>query len=486
MIFKINTIYIKYIKICLISILVLTTTLITSRIAVGSFILNSIVISLYYLFLLSLNSEIDIVLHQIFMYIISNFVLDILFHYIKIDTPLEIIYLVEGISVILLMHILVKKKYNNLLRDPIVVISIIIIISSIFFAFIKHNNAISVFNAIRIYFRFLPTYIVFSFNNINLSKLYKLIYIPNIIVFFGQTLLGGHQDLRTGIWGIRGTGCFGIFIGILYIYILVKKIYTKSNFKNTIFIMILTLLMFVLNENKAQLLILILVSLIILSINNTQIFKKIILSIVIFILLIIGWDLMIKFNPKFSYLSDLTKLNTYVQNHLFGNSNRKEFLMGRIEAGLYIRNNECETLIDEVFGLGLGESIVPENDFYVKDAKGRQEIFDFKESNIYRNYGSRLGYHLSGFNFIIIDGGYIGVIACILIFLVIIHRSIKLVIKGMRIDDKIIGAIGIYIFFTGVYGAFYSAGLINRGYMLMLCIILGKINNSLKISNYKI
>ena len=466
--------YDKYLKISFINTLVLIICFLASYSNVAKLLVWPLTIVGYLIFLLVQKKDSDIVIYQLIMLIISTFILDFTFHYLKIRTPLELKYISEGISFILILRIIINwRKYKVILNDSILIILSTIIIFGFIIGLINGNGILNLFNGVRIYLRFIPTYIILTVESISIKNIYKYLYIANILIFLIQTIAGINQDLRTGIFSIISTVAFEIFIIIYYIKNLIYYLYKKISLNRFLTIFAITTIMFALAENKAAMLIFIVISIVILLMINSKMIKKIISIIVLVMMLISGWNLMIKLYPKFYWMSDLTKIFEFAEEYLLGNSNELYFQMGRFEAVGYINRKEKNDLTSKVVGLGIGASIPPENLFYVLDGNGRQNIIDFPESKVFFKYGSGVGYHLSSAGIIFIDLGYIGILVLISIVIIVFKRGFYLLRYGNCIDIKVVGGIGIYISLSSIFSCGYGTALNDRSYLFIICIILG-------------
>ena len=294
-----------------------------------------------------------------------------------------------------------------------------------------------------------------------------------MFVFIVQAFLGVHRDLRTGIFGIVGASCFEIFIIILYMTMLIKYLYKEVAFAKLFIVFVGTTAMFAIAESKATLIIFILISILIICFINTKVFKKIIIFTVLIIMLISGWNLMIKLYPNFAYFADASKFVEFTKDYIFGNSNKIMFEKGRYEAAIFIADTEKKDYIDDFFGVGMGKSIPPENLFYYTDANGRQLVWDFPRSQIFSKYGIRVGYHLSSLGIVLIDNGYIGIFILISFIIVFFKRGLVLLRKGENTEIKILGAINIYIALSAVFHCGYANSLTDRSYLFIVCLLLG-------------
>lgn len=469
----------KYFKVTIINILVLMICLLASYNNLTKVSIYPIVLFIYYLFLFIQKRDNDIVLYQIIMFIISTFILDIIFHYFKISTPLELKYIVEGISIVLFLRILINRKvYTDILRDYFFITISIIIIFSLITSFFNGNKFIDLFNAIRIYFRYIPIYIVLSKEVLKLKSFYRVVYLFNLLVFIIQTILGVHRDLRVGIFGIVGASCFEIFIIIFYMNMLIKYLYKEVSFYKLFIVFLGTTAMFAIAESKSTLIMFILISILIICFINTKIFKKVIIFTVLIAMLISGWNMMIKLYPNFAYFADISKIGEFTKDYIFGNSNEVMFEKGRYEAAMFVSDMEKKDSIDKLFGVGLGKSIPPENLFYDTDANGRQVVWDFRQSQIFNKYGIRVGYHLSSFGIVLIDSGYIGIAILISFIIIFFKRGLYLLRKGETTEVKILGGMAIYIALSAIFHCGYANSLTDRSYLFIVCLLLGIIQNA--------
>lgn len=469
---KINKDIFKFVEVSIVNSLILCICYLGSLSEITKPIVYLVVLSIYFLYLLIQNEKV-IVIYQISMLLISVFIFDIMFHYIRIDTPLELQFVPEVISIILLLRILINKEYKNVLLDPFIVISLGIIFISLFIVIINKASIIDYLNAIRIYFRFLPIYIVFSKNEFKFKQIYKVLYICNLLVFILLSYMGTHQDLRNGIFGITGGSVFQVFVMIWVLNVLVRYLNKEASILKLSFVLIVTIIMFAVAESKAYIIIMIAITFTITLVIRTKLLKKIFIGIVFVMVFMIGVELLVTMYPNFAYFVKSDNVVESIEEYLFGNSNRALFTKGRFEAMEYIIDLEHIDGTEKLLGIGLGSSLPPEYLFYENDKKNNQEVIETKESRIFDKYGARIGYHLSSFSAICIDAGLIGVIISIIILFIFLYRGYFVLKNGTNSYIKTIGAIGIYIPLAAIYSCGYSNALFVKGYMMLVMILLG-------------
>lgn len=435
----------------------------------------------FYIYYLIKKDERVIILHQLYFLILSEFMLDSIFHYIRIETPLELKYISEIISLVIILKIIMKRKdYENILKNKVLMLVFFIIVINIIITIVNKQDLAQLLNAIRIYFRFIPVYIVISYKGILLNKIYGILYVANLIIFLLLTLLGTHRDLRNGIFGIVGSHTFAIFVSIILIYKIVNIMNNRFNKYNTMEVLFYgfgTIIMFVISENKAFMGLIGISIFLIVIINKGNLVKKIIICMCIILMSGVGANILVKMYPQWTYLLSIKNFQHNIDDYIFGNSNKKAYSMGRYEAMNYISNLEFKTLNKKLLGLGLGSSIPRENSFYINDSK-EQFVFDFPESRIYKKYDKKYGYYLSSLSYIYLDNGILGTLVLISLVLISFLKGVYILRNGKTVEKKFIGGVAIFIVLSAIYSCGYGGALINRTYNYINCIILGLLTYS--------
>lgn len=478
---KIRSGFYNFIKIIVIDAIVLLACFLASYTGVFKPLLCTIIIGTFYMYLFTVKNELEVCNYEIIMCIFSTFFLDTTFHFLRLSTPLELNYICEGMSIILCMKIIVKrKKYSKLIKDHFLKVILITIVVSIVTSFINLNNVVDLVNGLRIYFRFIPIYIVISHNKVSYKNEYKIIYLVNLIAFAGLSVLGVFKDLRTGIFGIVGGSTFEMFMSIALMYILVKYLSKEVSLLYFGLVMGITIICYAVNESKAYIFITILLTSIVAVVVNTKIMKKVITFAIICAIFAAGMNLLIKLYPKFIYVIDYNQFTSYVDEFIFGNSDQIQYKKGRFEGMVYVANNEQHDDFEKIFGVGMGKSIPLENWFYVKDKKLYQEVYDFPISPVYSKYGETLGYHLSSLSSVFIDGGYFAIAICILIIIIFSYKGVYILRNANNVDERFAGAIAFFMIIAAIYSCGYSGALRNRGYQVIVLVCFGIAENVYK------
>lgn len=467
----------QIISINAINLFVFFTCFLGSFTGIFKFFIYGFVLIGYLIYLINKDERI-IVMHQLYFLILNEVMLDSLFHYIRIQTPLELKYISEIISLVLIANIIKNRKdYKNLLKNKVLITVLFIIVINIVLCIINKQNFEQLFNALRIYFRFLPVYIVISYKPIDLNKTYKLLYIINLIMFVILSLLGVNRDLRTGIFGIIGASVFSIFVSIKLIDVIIKFINKKVKIGKVVFYSFLSISLFAIAENKAFIGLLGVATIIIILLSKGNLLKKTAVCACIIFIVGAGANILVKMYPHFTYLLSIENFKSNIDDYIFGNSNKVTFSMGRFEAMKYIGGIELDTADKKLLGLGLGTSMPQENLFYMNDSKG-QYVMDFSESRIYQKYDPRYGYYLSSLSFIYLDIGILGIILIISLLLVILLKSIYVLRHDNDLAGKTIAASALFIALASIFCWLYGAELINRIYNYIFCIVAGLLSNN--------
>lgn len=407
---------------------------------------------------------------QIVYTIISIFYLEALFQLLKLDVPFEMLYFSDLISLIIILKLLNNRILQTLHKDPFLVIIGFVIIGGFISIILNGGRLVDFVNGVRIYFRYIPLYIVFSNYEIHYKSLYKNIYISNIALFSMEILINAHQDFRNGIFGMLGAFSFVAFITFYLAYALVAFLNGEINLYKFIFVLVLNSVLLALAEHKAAILIMYLFISIIIILKRGDVIKRMFTIFLAGFGLVAAMRLMVYYFPKFALYSDLKTIIPYAIEHYFlGNSNQVDYDMGRFEAMSYISGLEHNNIFEKIFGNGLGSSIPQERWFYFSSKESYQSVIDFPMSQLFEKYGTNIGYHLSSFAYIFIDGGYASVIICILLLIIWFNKGLKLFNHGTSLEQKAIGSIGIFIVIWVLYSCGYGSQLIfpNTGLTLM-------------------
>ena len=471
---KIRSELYNFFKIGIIDAIVLLACFLSNYTGILKPVLYTIIIGTFFAYLFTVKDEMEICNYEIIMCIFSTFFLDSTFHYLRLNTPLELNYICECMSIILCFKIMFKrKKYSKLLKDPFLKVILVSIVVSIITSLINLNSFIDLINGLRIYFRFIPIYIVLSHNKVDYKMEYKIFYFVNLVIFTILSVLGVFKDLRTGIFGIVGGATFEMFMSIALMYMLVKYLSKEVSFIYLALTLCITIVCYAVNESKAYIFITVLLTLIVAVIVNTKIMKNVITFFIIGAIFVAGMDLLVKLYPKFIYVINYKQFASYVTEFIFGNSDQVQYKMGRFQGMVYVADNEQKDDFEKIFGVGIGKSIPLENWFYVKDKERYQEVFDFPISPIYSKYGETLGYHLSSFSLVFIDGGYFATVICILIITIFAYKGIYLLRNGINVNEMFIGATAFFMAISAIYSCGYSGALRNRGYQVIVLICIG-------------
>lgn len=454
------------------------------------FFICAISVVSYYIILLRKCNVVRIVKYQIILLIMSMLFLDVMFYFFRVDTPYELYYISEGLSLVLLVKIgLERTKYRNIMKDSFMMLVLVIILSSLAITIINGANLGSYINTLRVFFRYIPVYIVLSRNKTEFKKMYQVLYFCNIVFFMAEWVLIGNQDFRNGIFGFIGGSCFQIFIMIYLIYVLIRYLYKQTSIWHLGAVFALNVAMLVIAESKVSIVMVALSCAMISMIVDSKLIKKFIIAIIGVVVVVVGFEFIIALYPDFKYMANLESLGNYVQSYIFGNSN-PNYTMGRLEAMEYICQMEQTTWFDKLFGLGLGEAMPQERWFHIERAWSYQHVFDFSASTMFAKYGVSFGYHMSVLSWVRIGTGYVGVAAAIVVILCIIYKSCYLLRKGKTLDEKTMGGIGFFIAVMGIYTNGYSGGMLNTGYVLSVMVLLGmmqyyytKCHNRIKCSS---
>lgn len=403
---------------------------------------------------------------------------DLCFFALKIQTPYEMLYVSEVFSVAILIMFL--KQKNRLRKNMFEIVLMTAFLASFLNSFVNINSFNNGINAIRIFFRFVPLYFVISRYGINLNNTYKLLYIANIFIFICEDAFMPNQDFQNGIFGFVGGAQFTMFISIGAIIAFSLYMNKKISFFLFCMLMLFSTMILAISESKAGILIMIVSALVTAMFYKGQVAKKFGLIVLSGIVMVVGIKLVIYLYPNFAFLLDFSNIGMHLKRYFLQNNN-SYYKYGRFAAIEKICKLEQTTFFLKLFGIGLGEAIAPERWFYQERLHNVQQVFDFNIGYIFDKYGSFYGYHQTLAGVIRIGAGYIGLLIFLLLIISLLFKSMSLLKKADKLEEKVFSAIGILCALSGLYGNIYGTELTSMTYMMMVMIVAGMV----EYYNYK-
>lgn len=435
-----------------------------------------IILILSYILYIILIDEKDIITNQISLLIVLNVFYDMLWRKTLLDVPLELKYLIDFMSIILLFKIILhRNKYKLVFKDSIVILTLIWIVISMIISF---SNNVSLYNyimSLRIYIRFLPIYIILSNNRIFYNKydLYLLILI-NIVIIPIQSMISFMDD-RSGVFGISNVQALLLFLIIMTAVVVTMYSNKKINIFSFILCIILMFIICGVAEIKIGMVIIPGVIVLILLLNTRNPIKIVVSIMSIIIMVNIGISILIKVTPGFSTFFEKDKLKQNVINYTM-KTNDPRFYLGRLQNIFYTNEYLLKDKEEKIFGLGVGSSMPSEN-YYYELRYGQRNLTPYC-TNLYKQYGVYFGYHFSSVNIIYLESGYIGIIIYFSIIFIVLYRSFKILFRENNIKYKCITNATIVLTLAWIGLAFYYPYLLDRTSMLILIFMIG-LNNSI-------
>lgn len=436
------------------------------------------------------KNELEIVKYIISYTIITTVIIDYLFVYLHINVPFELKYIPEILS-LLLVYIIVMKLdiYKEILNDSLFIIAIMIILFNFIYLISNDSNIYEYINGLRMYARYLPIYVILKVNDIDLSEEFKLYYFINIILMLLQVMVNTGKDNINGIFGLSGTTSSGIFMMTLLGIMTIKYIQKDINILKYIACIVITSITFVIQENKAFIIMQVLYIIFILLLCKGNMLKKMLGNIIIVVAIILSVHLLLELFPGYKSFVSKDTFKSEISNYLLKNNN-DAFRMGRLQTLSYLDKLEMNKGLEELLGNGLGYSLPKENWYYEGIAKtfwSNNSVYDLNASRFYSRYGSNFGYHLSSLVILYLELGWSGILMITISLIIIMKRSINLILhKLSKTEDQIWGTIGINICMSSLFGFIYGSELQNRIYIIMIAILLGIMSHKeskLKIEN---
>lgn len=448
------------------------------------FYLVSLIIVISYLIFIFSREKKDIITNQIILSIMLSLVYDYLWRKTGLDIPLELKLVIDIISLILLFKIVMKPdKYIKILKDKIILLSLIFISLSFIISMANSVSFSNYITSLRIYIRFLPTYIILSNEGGKNSKIDLMILIMvNLLLIPIQAMQHWADDVA-GVFGISGGQYLFLFTVIIYSIAYTLYLNKKISFMVISFITTIIFVIYGLGEIKVAFFIIPIILIVINILNSRNLFKKINIVLILFLMMYIGVNIVIKVSPNFQYFFEYGSIKQNIINYTM-RTNDSRFYLGRFENVIYTDKHILTDYNTKLLGKGIGAAMPNETWYYELDSvsKGRS-IRTFESTEMFKSYGPYFGYHLSGINVMWIETGYIGLTIYCLVMIIGSYRSIMLIKKSKDIRHKCLGNASIGYLVAWIPLMFYYNYLIDRNSIIMLVMLFGLVNFELKSIN---
>lgn len=414
-----------------------------------------------------------LIVFQLISVFATSFFIDSLWLGTHLDINLNIRYIADLFSVLLLYNIIMDRKKKNTDKSLIVVAMFLIFYACI--EVIYRNNFMEFLNGVRLYFRFYVSYLAISrYNNLQFANK-KIIegikyfaYLQMILVTIQSVTWPVSQDNFTGTFGINGTLYLSIFLSIFIFYYFSRYIIYKE--KRSLIHIFLALLIFVLNETKIALVAIPIIFILIILIVKVNIIKQIKL---IMLGAIIGISTI---NMLFLKYPEFKNMFTYefIQSYIVGNNNSVNFDYSRVTSYEYINEQLLVSYSEKLTGKGLGSTFINDNINYIYDSKGRN--INGIESSEFYNQNNRLGYEISSFTNAYLEVGILGLLLYGVLFYILLKRAVCLY-KCKQREIKCIGLSGIAFMVYWMLCIMYGNVLFESKSNLIFWVFYGYISN---------
>lgn len=299
--------------------------------------------------------------------------------------------------------------------------------------------------------------VCYYLNENDLEKIFKiliLIQAINLILALYQFFLLHHsQDYVGGIFGYGNGAGVNIFNALMIAYALNKYLTNKKGFGTLIYIVISSLIIAALAEEKMTYVLFILIFLVSILLSKVS-YKKIIAIIIAIAGLVIGLNVMKEFYPEmYDVLTNFEMFIEYSQT-----TYDEGYRIPRVGAFEVIENMFFKDNFDKIFGLGFGNC---ENSSF--------DIFNSNFYNLYGNYNYRWFSHQWTF----LECGYLGIISLIFLF-ICIGITLILKLRGLDSNKKIYIITSLCMAFCCIITIWYNATLkVDMTYLAYFSIAIG-------------
>jgi len=384
-----------------------------SYVFLGLYIIANIVFMTIYC---SKRKMIDCVVFTILFMLFYTWFIDIFIHYLgkKVILEAEFLYLVP------LLLTCAKKRMKE--TSAFLYFSVVYIVFNMFVAIV--SGKVDVSN----YFRFMVNimtfvgfYYLFKVIEVEpkLFDLFKFLIACCSLITVLQTVAGFNTDTRNAVFSVFGFGGYSIFIMLFLSFHISKYTLKQESFRTFALIIVFGTILYICTESKAALVLVFVDIMVISAVQRGVSFRKILIVALGVISLPIAYGLLLKFNPKFSYM---TTFSTIIRYYTGNNNWRYEY--GRFQAIANVFSDQ--DWFTRMFGVGFGSSTPLYTVLY------NELGVDFSSPYYIKKYGYYYGYQHTSISTLLLDGGLI--LACVIVIMFVV--KVVRTLKGIQKDSK--------------------------------------------------
>lgn len=396
----------------------------------------------------------------ILFFLIYFYSLEVLLHYLKIYVNINFKYLILVPIILLYLRVFKLRKYSE--NNLVLSLLYIVLVVNVFVTLLNPYSSFELWaKNISFYIAFLFMYEICARLDLDIKILYKTIYYICILMTIVQFLAGFNNDTRNGLFGVFGLGVYSMFLMFFPIEKYAQWLVGKCSFKEMMIPTVMSLVGYLLTENKTGLILITLNCIFLAIITKKITLKKLLLPVILvgfspFLFRIVIW-----LYPKFQFFEFSLK---FFFNYLMGNSNWGVYKYGRFESlGIVFQNFNG---IEKLFGLGIGNSTPLNTVFYSE--MGIHSTIPYLASQ----YGVNHGYILTGLSTLLLDGGYLLLIPFVILICFTFVKSIAKCIACSS-NEFALNASIMAVLSVIMYEFLYSNSVSGFGPMIMIGIVLG-------------
>jgi len=409
---------------------------------------NIIVAALFFMIFLMKSNKI-LLITTVLLAIFNGFLIQ------ELHFPSSIQYAVDILTALILIKIIYtifqrKRSMNNSMLKYIALIFVLQLIALL----INNYSTLPFIWGIRNLYRFFIIFVGFQYLEVELDyrkviTFFKYFVIVQLGVIIFQHFKEIDFDNISGFFGIKGTGITLIFLMFICCFWISNYVHKKIKISSLLIFLVLIFAQFILGSVKAAFFYIpiLLYIMIILSVITYKNYGVLIKKLIIFTVIIVGL-VMVSTTLYLKVFSDFSSAE---------NLYSKEYLNSILVSGSY--NSDGNT-INRLSGIGTINELILKD--YAKKTIGvglgnaSPNKYESLQGEYYKNY-SELNYNWFFIPYYVLEHGFLGLGAFLLLFIVMIFKSFKIYNRVQSEEEKLfvfayIGCV-ITVLLTLIYNA---------------------------------
>ncbi len=388
---------------------------------------NIIVIAMFFMIILLKSNKI-LLITTVVLAIFNGFLIQ------ELKVPSSIQYFIDILTVFIFIKILYSLfQYKIKIVNSILIYVLLIFVLQLMALLINNYSTLPFIWGIRNLYRFFIIFVGFQYLDIEIDysrvmKFFKYLVASELVVVIFQHFKESDFDNISGFFGLKGTGIMLIFLMFICCFWISNYVHKKIKIYELIIFLTIIFAQFILGSVKAAFFYIpsLLYIMIILSVIANRNYKVLLKKVILFSVIIVGM-VMVSTTLYLKVFSDFSSAeNLYSKDYLesilvSGSYNSDGNTINRLSGVSTINKLVLKDNTKKIIGVGLGNA--------------SPNKYESLQGEYFKKYAA-LHYIWFFIPYYVLENGFLGLGAFLLIFIIMLFKSFKIYKKVKKEQEK--------------------------------------------------